>query len=122
MSHPTIAVDDPRADDVRALLAQHLAFANLNSPREDVHALDVAGLLDPALTFFGCRQDGQLLGIGALRWLPAAQPGDGDDGRVRSGASDVHGRGVRAVRPVRRLHREPEQHLLHPGSHMTALP
>jgi len=59
--------DDPRRDDVRALLAVHLAFADEHSPPEDVHALDVEGLLDPGLTFFSARADGGLVAVGALR-------------------------------------------------------
>ena len=47
-----IAPDDPRAADVRALLATHLAFANEHSPPEDVHALDLDGLLAPDILFF----------------------------------------------------------------------
>jgi putative acetyltransferase len=64
-----ISTDDPRADDVRALLERHLAFANEHSPPEDVHALDVNGLLDPAIAFFSFRLNGELLGIGALKRL-----------------------------------------------------
>jgi len=67
-----IAIDDPRAEDVRALLAAHLAFAHANSPPEDVHALDVGGLVDTAVTFFSYREGGRLLAIGALRHLDAA--------------------------------------------------
>jgi putative acetyltransferase len=66
-----ISHDDPRADDVRALLERHLAFANAHSPPEDVHALDVEGLLDPAVTFFSFRLNGELLGVGALKQLDA---------------------------------------------------
>jgi putative acetyltransferase len=62
-----IDVDDPRRDDVRALLAQHLAFARGVTPPEDVYALDLDGLLDPAITFFSVRAEGELLGIGALK-------------------------------------------------------
>ena len=64
-----ISADDPRADDVRALLERHLEFANLHSPPEDVHALDVKGLADPAVAFFSCRCAGELLGVGALQRL-----------------------------------------------------
>jgi len=64
-----ITRDDPRADDVRKLLERHLAFAHANTPPEDVHALDLDGLLDPAVTFFSFRRDGELLGVGALRQL-----------------------------------------------------
>ena len=67
-----IAVDDPRAEDVRTLLAAHLAFANEHSPPEDVHALDVDGLVDPAVTFYSVRRGGRLLAIGALRRIDAA--------------------------------------------------
>jgi putative acetyltransferase len=64
-----VAVDDPRADDVQVLLERHLAFAHQMTPREGVHALDVAALLDPTVTFFAARGDGLLLGVGALKEL-----------------------------------------------------
>ena len=64
-----ITADDPRAEDVRGLLERHLAFAHANTPPEDVHALDVDGLLDPAVTFFSFRREGELLGVGALKQL-----------------------------------------------------
>jgi putative acetyltransferase len=64
MPEGEISIDDPRAADVRALLERHLAFANLHSPPEDVHALDVAGLLDPAITFYSFRLNGELLAVG----------------------------------------------------------
>jgi putative acetyltransferase len=64
-----IAVDDPQAADVRALLERHLAFARANSPPEAVHALEVPKLVDPAITFFSFRSGGELLGVGALKVL-----------------------------------------------------
>ena len=64
-----IAVDDPRVADVYALLERHLAFANQHTPPEHVHALDLDGLLDPAVTFFSARRGRALLGIGALKQL-----------------------------------------------------
>lgn len=67
-----IAVDDPRVADVQGLLARHLAFVNEHSPPEDVHALDLSGLLDPAVTFFSARRADQLLAIGALKDLDGA--------------------------------------------------
>ena len=69
MTDAMIAVDDPRAHDVRALLRRHLEFTTSQSPPEDMHALDVGGLLDPAVTLLSCRRDGELLAIGALRHL-----------------------------------------------------
>jgi putative acetyltransferase len=64
-----VAADDPRVDDVRALLERHLAFAREVTPPAGVHALDVEGLLDPTVTFFSARLDGELLGVGALKQL-----------------------------------------------------
>ena len=64
-----IALDDPRLVDVRTLLEAHLAFAREVTPPGHVHALDIDGLLDPAVTFFSARRDGLLLGIGALKRL-----------------------------------------------------
>ncbi len=69
MPEGEISVDDPRAADVRDLLERHLAFANSHTPPEDVHALGIDGLLDPAVTFFSFRRDGELLGVGALKRL-----------------------------------------------------
>ena len=67
-----VDVDDPRRPDVAQLIAAHLAFAHASSPRDDVHALDGAGLSDPAITFFSARSDdGALLAIGALKQLDA---------------------------------------------------
>ncbi len=64
-----VSIDDPRAEDVRELLERHLEFANLHSPPEDIHALDVDGLVDPAVTLFSFRREGELLGVGALKRL-----------------------------------------------------
>jgi putative acetyltransferase len=64
-----ISVDDPRAGDVRELLERHLAFAHANTPPEDIHALGIDGLLEPAVTFFSFRRGGELLGVGALKQL-----------------------------------------------------
>ncbi|MFL5846094.1 MAG: GNAT family N-acetyltransferase [Solirubrobacteraceae bacterium] len=85
-----IAVDDPRAADVRALLERHLAFAASHSPPEDVHALDVERLVDPAITFFSFRDDDELLGVGALKEL-----GDGHaELKSMHTAEAARGRGV----------------------------
>jgi putative acetyltransferase len=66
-----IRADSPEVADVRALLEAHLAFANEHSPPEDVHALDVTGLLAPNVSFFSARSEGLLLGVGALKRLDA---------------------------------------------------
>ena len=64
-----IAVDDPRRPDVRALLDRHREFALAQTPPQHSFALDVTGLLDPAVTLYSCRALGSLLGIGAIKRL-----------------------------------------------------
>lgn len=66
-----IAVDDPRAEDVGALLAAHLAFARGTSPAEYSFALEVEELNDPAVTLFSARRAGVVIGVTALRRLDA---------------------------------------------------
>ena len=61
--------DDPRRPDVRAVLERHLAFCRATSPPEDVHALDLDGLVAPDVSFFSLRSDGTVLGVGALKRL-----------------------------------------------------
>lgn len=85
-----ITLDDPRAADVSALLGTHLALMNAQSPPEEVHALDVDALVDPAITFVGYRVEGELLGVGAIKDL-----GDGH-GEIKSmhTTAAARGRGV----------------------------
>jgi putative acetyltransferase len=85
-----IRVDDPRAPDVRALLGRHLAAMLAATPPEHAFALDVDGLLDPAVTFFSFRADGELLGVGALKQL------DAEHAEIKSmhTADAARGRGV----------------------------
>lgn len=69
MDELDIAIADPRIDDVRQLIEYHLQFGRLHSPPQDAHALEVDGLLDPAITLFGIRCRGELAAIGALKRL-----------------------------------------------------
>ena len=69
MATVEIGVDDPNAEDVRELLLRHLEFARANTPPEDVHALEVGQLADPAVTFYSYRRDGELLAVGALKQI-----------------------------------------------------
>jgi putative acetyltransferase len=71
-AEPEIAVEDPRAEDIRTLLRVHVEWARAQTPPEDAHALDLDGLLDPAVTFFALRREGTLLAIGALKRLDDA--------------------------------------------------
>lgn len=64
-----VAEDDPSEPDIIALLERHLEFARAVTPPDDVHALDLDGLLHESVTFFSIRADGRLLGIGAIKQL-----------------------------------------------------
>ena len=85
-----IATDDPRADDVRQLLERHLAYAQAHTVSEEVYALDVDALLDPSVTFFSFRVEGELLAVAALKRL------DDEHAEIKSmhTAEAARGRGI----------------------------
>ena len=66
-----VAPDSPDAVDVQALLEAHLAHMRAITPPEDVHALDVPGLIEADVSFFSGRVDTALVGVGALKRLDA---------------------------------------------------
>lgn len=91
MTRITIAPDRPDREEVFALLQAHLAFAHGQSHPDDVHALDASALLDPSVRFFSASgEDGELLGIGALKRLTATH------GEIKSmhTAAAARGQGV----------------------------
>ena len=77
-------------DDVRSLLSQHFAEMRAGSPPEACHVLPIEGLMDPAIRFFTLRENGVLLGCGALKRL---EPGHGEIKSMRT-ADAALGRGV----------------------------
>jgi putative acetyltransferase len=85
--------DDPRRADVVALLTEHLADMHATSPAESVHALDPDGLVARDVAFRTVRENGVLLGCGALAPLDAVS------GEVKSmrTAGAARGRGVATV-------------------------
>ena len=78
------------SDDVKALLRLHFGAMRESSPPDACHVLPADGLREPALTFWSMREDGRLLGVGALKQLAP------DHGEVKSmrTAPDALGRGV----------------------------
>ncbi|MCX6396822.1 MAG: GNAT family N-acetyltransferase [Propionibacteriales bacterium] len=88
-----IEIDDPTRPDVTALLTEHLADMYATSPAESVHALDVAALTAPGITFWTAREDGILLGCGALREV---DPTHAEIKSMRTTAA-ARGRGVAAA-------------------------
>ncbi len=61
--------DDLSSNDVRALVAEHLAGMHSTSPPEHCHALALDELQTPGVTFWSAWMDGQLCGCGALKEL-----------------------------------------------------
>lgn len=64
-----IRVDDLTGPEIAELLSAHLDHGNAHSPPESVHALDLAGLRTPDITFWSAWDGEELLGCGALREL-----------------------------------------------------
>jgi putative acetyltransferase len=64
-----IEIDDLTRSEVHALLNEHLANMYELSPPESVHALDLAKLRTPDITFWTVWEDDELVGCGALKEL-----------------------------------------------------
>lgn len=62
-----IVKDDLVSADVVQLLREHLDQMHSQSPAESVHALDIDALAANDITFWSVRDDGALLGCGALK-------------------------------------------------------
>jgi putative acetyltransferase len=85
-----IQLNDLSGPAIRALLLEHLENMRQISPPESVHALDLAGLQQPNITFW-CAWEGEaLLGCGALKELHALH---GEIKSMRT-ANAYRGRGV----------------------------
>ena len=74
----TFHAGDFDSPDVRALLAMHYGIMRSISPHRACHVLPLEGLKDPAITFWAARDNGQLVGVGALKEIAS------DHGEVKS--------------------------------------
>lgn len=89
-------VDDLSGDATRALVARHLAGMFEDTPPENVFALDVDALRDPKVTFWSGWDGDELVVIGALKTMDAA------NGELKSmRVADAH-RGTGAGRAILR--------------------
>jgi len=61
--------DDLSGPEIHALLQEHLRNMHALSPPESVHAMDIATLRRPDVTFWTVWSGNELLGCGALREL-----------------------------------------------------
>ena len=78
-----IRIDDLRGPEIHKLLEEHLLSMALHSPPESVHALDLAGLRKPDVTFWTVWDGDDLLGCGALKELAP------DHGEIKSMRTDT---------------------------------
>ena len=66
MAEIVIARDDPAREDVCALLAQHHAFTQVNSPPGQCYAFNAEELAGPKIVFWTARRKGEPVGCVAL--------------------------------------------------------
>jgi putative acetyltransferase len=74
----TFHTGDLDSSDVQALLAEHFRQMRSISPPDACHVLPAEGLGDPSVTVWSARENGVLLGVGALKELAP------DHGEVKS--------------------------------------
>tara|TARA_R110000796_G_scaffold14011_7_gene45200 strand:+ start:60985 stop:61440 length:456 start_codon:yes stop_codon:yes gene_type:complete len=67
-----IRLDDLSGQQVKDLLAAHLAGMQENSPPESVYALDLSGLLAANVSVWTAWDSDDLMGIGALKQLSSS--------------------------------------------------
>lgn len=66
-----IKIDDLSGEKIIELIRIHLSGMAENSPPESIHALNVAQLKQPNITFYSAWEGDELLGCGALKELTA---------------------------------------------------
>jgi putative acetyltransferase len=67
----------PDHPQVQALIAELDAYLAKLYPPEDVYIVDLAGLMEPSVTFLGAWAGETLVGCGAVRLMPAETHTDG---------------------------------------------
>lgn len=64
-----VRIDDLTGPEISQLVQEHLTQVAQHSPPESVHALGIAALRKPEITFWSVWQGAELLGCGALKEL-----------------------------------------------------
>jgi putative acetyltransferase len=67
-----IKIDDLRGSEIAKLLQEHLDHMYSVSPAASVHALDIAALRHPDITFWSAWEDNKLCGCGAIKKINSA--------------------------------------------------
>jgi putative acetyltransferase len=86
----TFHAGDLGREDVQRLLAFHFEQMRGHSPPDTCHVLALDGLREHSVTFWSMREDGRLLGVGALK---ALAPDHGEVKSMRTTAEAL-GRGI----------------------------
>lgn len=88
-----ITIDDLNGPEIARFLEEHITEMRSVSPPESKHALDLAGLRRPEITFWSVWDEGALVGCGALKEL------DITHGEIKSMrvAAAHRGRGVASL-------------------------
>ena len=81
-----IRTDDLTGQAIQNLLQVHLDAMHAFSPPESVHALDLAALRHPSITFWTAWEGDALLGCGALKQL---EPGHGELKSMRTASGHL---------------------------------
>ncbi len=89
-----IKVDDLSGREITGLLEEHLAHMHRLGPPESTHALPIAALRGPDVTFWSAWENGELLGCGALKEL---DPQHGEVKSMRTSAQHLRKGVARAV-------------------------
>lgn len=96
-----IREDDLTGEAIALFLRAHLDHMKAVTPLESVHALDLAGLRAPEITFWSVWEDEELVGCGALKEL---DPNNGEVKSMRTAEKHLR-RGI-ATRMLEHIERE----------------
>ena len=90
----SVTRDSPRTPEIAALLHRHFELMRATSPEESCHVMTADALLERDVVLFAARDQGDVLGVGALAVIA---PGQGELKSMHT-AVEARGRGVaRAV-------------------------
>ncbi|MGB3314329.1 MAG: GNAT family N-acetyltransferase [Albidovulum sp.] len=68
----TITRDTPLLPELSLLMERHAEAMHADTPPESIHMMDAGALAGPEIAFFVMRDDGQPIGMGALKRIDAA--------------------------------------------------
>jgi putative acetyltransferase len=67
-----IAAESPLSPDLKLLMERHTAAMHAESPPESIHMLDASKLAMPGISFFVMRDEGEAIGMGAVKRIDDA--------------------------------------------------